>query len=112
MKSEKSPSPATQKRTIPLPKKGTAWRFESLDALILACREINKIRNIGETNKSSAYRSGNGDYYLFLAQTPPEQILCVCEFGKAENSDVMLPILSEYGNCICPADAVRILAEL
>ena len=80
------PAKADRKRTTY--RRETVCRLDHLDLLLAVC---HRLRGIGFTGESSAYRDENGRYYLFLtvhAPSPfrlPDELTFLTEYGKIQN---------------------------
>ena len=93
----------------------TAYRFETLQALLAACHRLKSIGYIGE---SDAFRDGASAYYLLLKLlspspfTLPDEFAFLCEYGRPENASALRLYFREHGSMIRSPDAVDVLAKL
>lgn len=92
-----------------------AYRFESIDHLLLVCR---RLRDAGYIGESVAYRDEKSRYYLIIAvrsSSPfsiPEEWNFIVEYGSVENAALVKLYVMEHGNILCASGAVDTLAEL
>ena len=90
------------------------YRFEKLDFVILACKELLKR---GFFHQSALKKDENGKYYLFMTQQRNENeksspTSFLSEFGELEKTEHASLYLSEYGSCIIKNNAIEQLADL
>ena len=92
-----------------------AYRFDSLDHLLMVCRRLLAIGYICE---SSAFRDHTSRYYLFLSALSaspfsiPDEIGFIVEYGSIENPSAAKLYLCEHGKPICEREAILKLATL
>lgn len=93
----------------------SAFQFERIEHLVGVCRRLLHIGYIGE---SSAYLGEDKKSYLFLSDvdsahyTPLDEFSFISEYGKKENSEMLMRYLSEHGSPICESRAVATLGKL
>ena len=93
----------------------SAFRFDTLEAMLEVCRRLASIGYIGE---SSAYFCENGNKYLLLSDVdfsefaPPDEFSFISEYGDFESSKKLQYYLLEHSRSICEQDAVSILSKL
>lgn len=119
----KAPSKPTDKSTgiIATTKRKNAkerkriYSFDTLDSLVAVCR---RLRFIAWKGHSSAYKDGNGKFYLMLKDNVRpdlvylDRLSFIFEYGDSENYDSLVKYLGEYARCICEANAVENLGVL
>jgi len=92
-----------------------AFRFESLEWLIIVCR---RLLSIGFSGDSSAYIGDDRSFYLFLDGLDAtgyfklDEYSFITEYGSAENAEKTAGFLCEHGKEICASRAVETLAVL
>ena len=92
-----------------------AYRFDSLDHLLMVCRRLLAIGYICE---SSAFRDHTSRYYLLLSALSaspfsiPDEIGFIVEYGSIENPSAAKLYLCEHGKPICEREAILKLATL
>lgn len=92
-----------------------AYRFETLNDLLLVCKRLQQIGYIGD---SSAFRDEKKQYYLLLTllcSSPfsmPEEFNFVLEYGYWENAAMLKLYIREHGSLIASPDAVSELSSL
>lgn len=92
----------------------TVYSFDGLNALLLACRELERL---GFSIESSLYKSSSGRYFLFIRDSAPESkkspsFPLLSEFGELEVSENARTLLGEHGKCICRTNAVKTISEI
>ena len=93
----------------------SALCFASLSDLLAVCRRLSER---GHRGKSSAYRSDDGQYHLFLeglTHSPYcslDEFSVLFEYGTSEDASAAEALLSERGLLFCPSDAVERLSVL
>lgn len=103
------------RQTAPLFRRDGAYRFETLDHLLRACRRLRDAHFDGE---SAAYRDDAGQYYILLSMastspiSQPDEFACLAEYGERENPARLRIWFREHGSLICAADAVATLGAL
>jgi len=92
-----------------------AYRFDTLDALLLACR---RLRDVGYIGDSEAYLDKYDRYFLCISVSSsspfslPEEWSFITEYGTVENAAMLKLYIKEHGTVLCSAAAVHRLAEL
>jgi len=92
-----------------------AYRFETLDCLLRACR---RLRDAGFAGESTAYRDDSGRYYILLVTVSPspfsvpDEFSFLSEYGETENPARLRIWFREHGSLICAAGAVATLGAL
>lgn len=92
-----------------------AYRFETLDCLLRACR---RLRDAGFAGESTAYRDDSGLYYILLVTVSPspfsvpDEFSFLSEYGETENPARLRIWFREHGSLICAAGAVATLGAL
>ena len=82
----------------------SAFSFERMEYLLSVCRRLHAI---GYGERSEAYISDEGRYYLFLdgldpvGHLIPDEFSFVREYGTNENEELIRSFLCEHGRIIC-----------
>ena len=112
---EQSLAPQRPSRKPSVIKRTTlTYRFDRLDWLISACRELTAR---GFSGESALYRDKEGRYYLLLSGSADADrkfsaSSFLSEFAELENTDRTYLYICENGHCICPENAIGILSDL
>ena len=89
------------------------YRFGELSYVILSCRALF---DIGFSGESTLHYHRDGAYYLLLKQEATEIYrrcsAILSEFGELKNAEHTMLELTEYGECICKANAIEIFSKL
>ena len=92
-----------------------AYRFESLNNLLLVCKRLQSIGYIGS---SSAFCDEKKQYYLLLTllcSSPfsmPEEFYFLLEYGYLENAAMLKLYIREHGKLIASPNAIEALSPL
>lgn len=119
---EDSPSEARRgllRRGNTLRSHTSVYRFEKLDLLLDVCA---KLRQIGYHGSSSAYASQQKPYYYlvitekacagYIGGQSFGAYSFIAEYGRLVSTYGIHSYITEHCKCICPEDAVEILAKL
>ena len=91
-----------------------AYAFESLDALIRACR---RLYTVGYSGASDAYIGEDGRAYLFLSEMevcpylPLNEYSFLSEYGSSENAEATRLYVEEHASAVRRSDAVQLLSS-
>ena len=90
------------------------YSFEGLKNITLSCKAL---KEYDCTEESSAFIDDDNRYYLIIKSNPSISQKCtlssvLSEFGEITNAEQALLKMSEYGKCICQANAIEILSTL
>lgn len=92
-----------------------AYRFPDLGCLLRAC---HRLRAVGYSGESAAYRDDAGYYYILLTVASPspfsmpELFSFLPEYGEVQDPARLRVWLCEHGALICPFGAVSTLGAL
>ena len=92
---------------------GTVYVFDSLGALVAACRLLNA-RGYGAN--SAAFSTDGGEYALLLPEFPsgapvPLAAACLDEYGVRRTDEKARLYISEHAHAICADGAAKILSK-
>ena len=85
-----------------------AFSFESLRWLLSICK---RLKHIGFSGSSAAFRDDIGRYYLIL-DSPGQFRPQILECGNSEQAEAVRLYIGEHGNTICSRNAVELLGVL
>ncbi|MBE6629384.1 MAG: adaptor protein MecA [Ruminococcaceae bacterium] len=86
-----------------------AFRFETLEPLLLLCRRMRLKKG---TRKSEAWQDEKGRWWLLFSAPPEKKPAYAAEYGKEIRADSARLYLAEHGRMICKKDAIETLARM
>jgi negative regulator of genetic competence, sporulation and motility len=108
--------PQSTKITTMAERRPTAYFFEDLESLILACKELQKY---GFSEKSSLFAQSYGKYYLIISERitvaekeKSRQYSFLSEFGERIIDKSIHVFLTEHGKAVIYEDAVSKLSQI
>ena len=104
---------STSERFLNRRKRAFAFRFDSIDPLLGACK---RLYTSGYSGESSAYRADK-HFYLKIREESTEYSFgdtesILLEYADELDSTYFDIYIGEHGSCICENDAVKTLGEL